>query len=101
MENEEYANAIFSDNSIVKLFYSEANKYHCFAENWGKSKGLDDFCDVCIVLNAKTLKAYKNNTLNQLPAPTLNKLYVACTRAKRNIYLVPHTFLDDYKIVVR
>lgn len=101
VNSKEDADAIFHDNTKVKLFYSEANKYCCFAENWGKSKGIDDFCDVCIVLNAKTLKAYKNNTLNQLPAPTLNKLYVACTRAKRNIYLVPHTFLDDYKIVVR
>lgn len=98
VKNQDTADAFWSDNSIVKLFYSEAHKYHCLSENWGKSKGLDCFKDVCIILNAKTLNAYKSGTLRQLPAATRNKLYVACTRAKGNIYFIPHTYIDIYKL---
>ncbi len=97
VNNQADADTLFQDNSKIKLFYSEANKYHCYAENWGKSKGLDGFQDVCVVLNTTTLKAYKKDLLSQLPASTLNKLYVACTRAKGNIYFIPCTFLDKYK----
>lgn len=95
--NQEEADELFRDNFKVKLFYQEAAKYNCFSENWGKSKGLDDFTDVCIILNAKTLKAYKKGILNQLSSSTRNKLYVAFTRAKGNVYLIPHTFTDKYK----
>ncbi len=98
VDKKEDADILFNDNSKVKLFYSDANKYRCYAENWGKSKGLDNFQDICIVLNATTLKAYKKNQLSQLAPSTLNKLYVACTRAKRHIYFIPHIFIDQYKI---
>ncbi len=97
VDKQNDADTLFNDNSKVKLFYQEANKYTCFAENWGKSKGLDSFQNVCIVLNKTTLQAFVNNKLNQLKASTLNKLYVACTRAKGNIYFIPHTFIDGYK----
>lgn len=98
VDNQKDADALFCDTDKVKLFYNGASKYPCFAENWGKSKGLDNFQDICIVLNATTLKAYKSNTLYSLPAATLNKLYVACTRANRNIYFIPHTYIDGYKL---
>ena len=97
VDNQDEAEAIFRDNSIVKLFFQEANKYTCYAENWGKSKGLDDFQDVCVVLNETTLQAYCKNELHLLPPSTRNKLYVACTRSKGNIYFVPHPFFDGYK----
>ncbi len=98
IDNQEEVDKLFCDNSKVKLFYQEATKYNCFSENWGKSKGLDDFTDVCIILNAKTLKAYKKGMLNQLSPSTRNKLYVAFTRAKGDIYLIPHSYIDSYKI---
>lgn len=97
VEKQEDADTLFLDHSKVKLFYSEAHKYHCYSENWGKAKGLDDFQDVCIVLNATTWKAYTEDNLSGLPAVTRNKLYVACTRAKGDIYFIPHTFIDRYK----
>jgi superfamily I DNA/RNA helicase len=79
---------IFENNSIVKLFYQNSNKYNCFSMNWGKSKGQDHYNDVCIVLNATTLKKYSEDNLLSLPASTRNKLYVACTRCRGNLYLV-------------
>ena len=97
VDDQAYADALFYDQSKVKLFFKDANKYNCLSENWGKSKGLDNFYDVCIVLNATTLKAYKKNTLSRLAPSTLNKLYVACTRAKGDIYLISHEFVDQYK----
>lgn len=97
IDTQEEADAIFANDDIVKLFYQDANKYGCYASNWGASKGLDKFQDVCIVLNKSTLKAYNSGRLNAISPSTLNKLYVACTRAKGNIYFVPYTFVDQYK----
>ena len=97
IDNQVDADILFHDNTKVKLFYQEAYKYPCFAENWGKSKGLDNFQDVCIVLNKTILKEYNSNTLNKLKPSVRNKLYVACTRAKKSIYFIPHTFYDRYK----
>ena len=98
VKNIEDANTLFHDNTKIKLFFSEAKKYRCSSENWGKSKGMDNFQDVCIILNATTLKAYKKGKLHELPASTINKLYVACTRAKGDIYFVPHIFTDKFKL---
>ena len=34
------------------------------------------------------MQAYKKDALSKLAAPTRNKLYVAITRAKGNVYLI-------------
>ena len=94
---QEEAEAIYAADDIVKLFLQESNKYECYSTNWGASKGLDKFKDICIVLNKTTLKAYRTGNLGTISPSTLRKLYVACTRAKGNIYFVPHTFIDKYK----
>lgn len=99
VDNQADADVLFYDSSKVKLFFREANKYQCYSENWGKSKGLDSFHDICIILNETTLNAYNENKLHLLKPATINKLYVACTRAKGNIYFIPHTFIDKYKQV--
>ena len=95
---EKDVDAIVADSSIPKLFLSDARKYHCYSINWGDSKGLDDFVDVCIVLNQKTLQFYNNGKLNELAPLTKNKFYVACTRARRSIYFVPYQLLEPYKM---
>lgn len=97
IKTEQDADAIITDGLIPKLFYQEAHKYMCFAMNWGESKGLDDFNDVCIILNKSTLNAFYANELHKMAESTRNKLYVACTRAKRNLYFVPHYFLEKYR----
>ena len=94
---EAEAEDIIRDNSIPKLFFQKAHTYMCRSLNWGESKGLDDFDDICIVLNKTTLNAYQSNQLHKLPSTTKNKLYVACTRAKRNLYFVSHAYLEKYK----
>lgn len=89
---------IFDNNSIIKLFYQNSTKYNCYSMNWGKSKGQDHYIDVCIVLNGTTLKKYNENNLLSLPASTRNKLYVACTRCRGNLYLVDEKLVQIYKI---
>lgn len=85
------------NNAIVKLYYQKSNAYLGWTDNWGNTKGLDDFDDICIVLNPSTLKAYEKGKLNDLAPSTANKLYVACTRAKGNVYFVPEKMLSEFK----
>lgn len=89
---------LFEDDEVVKLFYQSSNKYKCYSSNWGAVKGLDDFSDVCIVLNTNTLKHYIENTLHMLPAQTINKLYVACSRARNKLYFIPEKNIRKFKI---
>jgi DNA helicase II / ATP-dependent DNA helicase PcrA len=83
------AMALHSATTVIKLFYDRHYNYNCYSQNWGASKGLDHFMDVCVVLNPQSWKALQNGTLNQLPAMTRNKLYVACSRARGNLFLAP------------
>ena len=93
LSTDEEIEAVVKNNSIPKLFYQNSSQYDCFSMNWGASKGLDDFEDVCVVLNGTTQKAFGKDQLKNLAGPTKNKLYVACTRAKRNLY-----FVDEKKL---
>tara|TARA_R100000935_G_scaffold58912_1_gene99685 strand:- start:46728 stop:47759 length:1032 start_codon:yes stop_codon:yes gene_type:complete len=86
------------DKTIIKLFYRNHNKYHCYSSNWGKLKGADHLQDVCIVLNGKSLDLYKRGQLRESAALTRNKLYVACSRANGNLFLVPENLMEKFKI---
>ena len=89
------ARQVFNDHSIVKLFYKEHYKYDCFSRNWGDSKGEDKYFDVCVVLNKSTLDKFNKRKLHELPPTTKNKLYVALSRAKNNLYLIPHNLINE------
>jgi len=86
------------DNTIIKLFYQNHNKYHCYSGNWGKVKGADHFQDVCVVLNGTSLNLFKKGKLQESASLTKNKLYVACSRANGNLYLIPENLMEKYKI---
>ncbi|ESS13138.1 Viral (Superfamily 1) RNA helicase [Betaproteobacteria bacterium MOLA814] len=97
VDNVAEIDSIFNNGSVVKLFYRKSDSYTGNTANWGNTKGLDHFQDVCVVLNPTTLKAFDSSTLDKLKPITKNKLYVACTRAKGNLYFVPETSLEKYK----
>ena len=65
--------------------------------NWGISKGIDDFQDVCVVLNQTTQKLFGKGQLADMNPRSKNKLYVACTRAHRHLYITSYSFLEKYK----
>ncbi len=97
VNDETKINNIFTNDSVIKLFYQKSHSYIGNTSNWGSTKGLDHFQDVCVVLNPTTLKAYDNGKLDELNPTTKNKLYVACTRAKGNLYFIPEKLLKKYK----
>ena len=95
--DKEEAGAIYNNNNIVKLFYRENYKYDCFSRNWGDCKGENCYDDVCVVLNKTTMKHYKEGKLNELKPVTKNKLYVACSRANKGLYLVSEELIKKYE----
>jgi len=88
---------IFEDPRIVKLFYQEHHKYACYSQNWGASKGVDRYQDVCVVLNLGNVKAWQSGSFRDINAKTRNKLYVACSRARGNLTFVPESLLKGHK----
>lgn len=89
--------ALYRDPGTVKLFYKEHQKYGCFSQNWGASKGMDRYEDVCVVLNPGNVKAWNTGSFRDINPGTRNKLYVACSRARGNLTFVPESLLKGYK----
>ena len=79
---------ILNDPNIIKLHYQNGSRFGKGHKNWGKTKGEDQYGNVCVLLNSKTMSKYKKNKLNELAPSTKNKLYVAITRAHGKVYLV-------------
>lgn len=96
--NSEAVTALYYDPNTVKLFYQEHYKYNCFSQNWGASKGIDCYENVCIVLNPANVKAWNSGGFRDINPATRNKLYVACSRARGNLTFVPESLLRRYKI---
>ena len=98
IETQEEADAIIRNPNVIKLVFWKCHNYTFNAMNWGESKGLDDFEDVCVILNKTANKYYKANSLRQMAPSSRNKLYVACTRAHRNLYIMSEEFVTNYYI---
>lgn len=88
---------LYRDPGTVKLFYKEHLKYACYSQNWGASKGVDRYHDVCVVLNPSNVKAWQKGSFRDINAETRNKLYVACSRARGNLTFVPEALLKPYR----
>lgn len=97
IEREEDADVIIANDLIPKLFLEKSAYFRSASMNWGASKGIDDFLDVCIVLNKTTQKLFEQGKLAELNPKTKNKLYVACTRAHRHLYILSYKYLEKYK----
>lgn len=82
------AKQIIEDPSILKLVYNEAFKYTFRAMNWSYSKGDTVDC-ACVILTDKFETLDSDNFSQKKVAPsTINKLYVAMTRSRGNLYLM-------------
>lgn len=97
IEEKIQAIEVFKDDTKVKLFYQDFIKYPCHSNNWGKCKGLNNYGDVCVVMNATTMKLFKKERLCELPDSSRNKLYVACSRAHGDLYIVDEKYVKSYK----
>jgi len=88
---------IIEDNTIVKLFYRESNKFRCQADNWGACKGLT-YQSVCVVVGDDMLKQLQGTGPFSIASPlTKNKFYVACSRPREHLYFVSQKHLKKYK----
>ena len=94
VEKQNEVEQIVKCGDTIKLFYREHYKHPCYSKNWGDSKGEDHYEDVCVVLNKNTLKLFQKDELNKLKPQTRNKLYVACTRARNDLYFVAESCLE-------
>lgn len=88
------AAALMKNNSITKLFYSQHYKYMCRSRNWGECKGEDHHNDVCVVLSKNYYEALLSGKTNNMARLTKNKLYVALTRARGDVYLLPEHLIS-------
>lgn len=91
------ADALHGDMNVVKLFYQEHYKYGCLSNNWGASKGLDHYDDVCVILGATHWSSYQKSALSALKPQTKNKLYVAFSRTRGKLYLAPEKLFKTFK----
>lgn len=87
---------LHGDPAVVKLFREEHWLYGCNSHNWGACKGLDHYQDVCVVLNGKSWTQFKSGELSQAKPTTRNKLYVACSRARGNLFLAPEKLFKKH-----
>jgi DNA helicase II / ATP-dependent DNA helicase PcrA len=90
---------IYARSHIVKLFFKEQENYSCHAQTWGASKGQDHHQDVCVVMTDVAWKKYEQGAIAGLAALSRNKLYVACSRARGDLYLMPEHLLKKFKVV--
>ncbi len=97
VEDKGIADELFVDDSVVKLFYNNQSRYNCHSNNWGKSKGMDSYDSVCVVLTKSAFDLYKRNMLVELPPSSKNGLYVACTRARGDLCFVSVDLFDGHK----
>lgn len=88
---------LHATSDTIKLFFQEHGRYGCYSQNWGDSKGRDHYQNVCVVLNAESWRHFSAGTLSEMAAISRNKLYVACSRARGNLHVMPDTLLKAFK----
>lgn len=85
---DDIANDVLSNDRITKLVYSDATKYSFPALNWSYSKG-DTVDYACVILTKDFEKLVEDKfSIKNISVSTLNKLYVAVTRSRGDLYLI-------------
>lgn len=91
------ADDVLSNNQIIKLVYSEAIRYSFVATNWSYSKG-DTVDSACVILTKDFEKLDQEDFIGKkIAISTLNKLYVALTRTRGDLYLIKNTTFNKIK----
>ena len=87
--------SLMRNKSIPKLVWNRTIAINPMEThiNWSYSKG-DTYKECCIILNNDTSDLSK---WNRLSSSIRNKLYVALTRAKENVYLITKDDFDNWK----
>ena len=94
--NDEEIEDILKDTEIKKLIFKEAQKYKFNAINWGYSKG-DTYDNTCVILSSDFENLDSEGIKEISSIITVNKLYVALTRTKGNLYFIKKSQFDLIK----
>lgn len=80
--------SVLDDDRVIKLVFQNAGKYSFPSLNWSYSKG-DTIDSACVILTdgLDNLDSDKFNP-DIIKLSTLNKLYVAMTRSRGDLYLM-------------
>jgi hypothetical protein len=98
VESQEVVDRLHSDEGTVKLFLEQHWLYGCRSHNWGACKGLDHYQDVCVALNPTSWALLMRGELAQAKPIIRNKLYVAFSRARGNLFLAPERLFKKYRL---
>ena len=94
---EKNIESVLEDDTIIKLIYNNAETYTFRAINWSYSKG-DTMDAVCVILTRDFEFLDKHNfSLNGISSSTVNRLYVAMTRTKGDLYLLKGSLFKSIK----
>lgn len=99
VESQADVDHIHANPAIVKLFSEQHWLYGCNSHNWGACKGLDYYQDVCVVLNPTTWALFSRGRLSDAKTITRNKLYVAFSRARGNLFIAPAKLFERHRRV--
>lgn len=91
------AKKLYLDESIMKLVIKDSKK-QIFKPviNWGYSKG-DTYSSVAVILTEEISKTFQDKDFFIPEGATKNKLYVALTRTKGDLYVIKY---DTYKMAL-
>lgn len=91
------ANDVLSNDQITKLVYKGAKMYSFPALNWSYSKGDTLDCACVILTNEFEKLADDKFSIKNISVSTLNKLYVAMTRSRGDLYLIKSSTFKKFQ----
>lgn len=95
--DESNVHEVLKNDAVIKLVWNNAKKYSFNAVNWSYSKG-DTYDAVCVVLTDKVAELESEDfDVSMITEITKNKLYVAITRTKGDLYFVRKEVFDKVK----
>lgn len=93
VDNQQEICDILADDNIIKLVREKPEIYNFKAITWGYSKG-DTYESTCLILS-DSLENLNEDNFSPPTNITLNKLYVALTRSKGNVYIIKKIDFDS------
>lgn len=88
---------ILNNDKVMKLVWEKPENYSFVSNSWSYSKG-DTYENTCIILTDKYDNLDKDNFSIPNSVISVNKLYVALTRSKGNVYIIKKAIFDSLNI---
>lgn len=91
---------VLDNNSIIKLIEKNSKKFIFNSINWGYSKG-DTYDNICVILTEKFDSIDKDDfdfRKEKISEIMRNKIYVAFTRTKGNLYIIKKR---DFELAIK